>query len=378
MTNRHSDDGWSVSETAVLDRMTDLRRSAEPAAVATVVSVDGNAYRQPGAKMLITDAGDSGSVTAGCLESDVSRIAAEVRMSGQKRLERFDLTDDTEWGLGVGCNGVVDLFIEPLDERFVGMLDGHQTGNDGLAVTVVESSVKAVAVGDREYTSDGELTGGGTLPDWLIDAVQHRVEACFTQKRSETDRFPAPSGGEVRVFFDTITAPPKIHVFGGGSDVQPVSEIAKRAGFRVVVVPFRGGLASEDAFPHADRVVSLSPPEISGSLSFDTDTYAIVMSHNLVDDSLAIESLLATPVPYIGLLGPKERYTAITELIERDENTLTDSDVDRIYTPIGLDIGGGEPYQIAMSILTEILAVHNGRDVGHLRDRKGPIHETNT
>jgi len=373
-TDGRSDGHWSVSETAVLGRMVDALRSTEPAAVATVVSVDGSAYRRPGAKMLLTADSAVGSVTAGCLESDVSTIAAEVRTAGHKRLERFDLTDDTEWGLGLGCNGVVDLFIEPLDERFVDMLEGHQTGTDGLAVTVIESSVETVAVGDRVYTSDGEPTGGGTLPDWLLDAVRNPARECFAQGRSRTAHFTAPDGGEVRVFFDTITAPPKMYVFGGGLDVQPVTEIATRAGFRVTVVPFRGGQADETAFPHAKRVVSMSPPEIGDSLSFDTETYAIVMSHNLVDDYLAVETLLATPVPYIGLMGPSERFTAITELLEDDEYTLTESDVDRIYTPIGLDIGGGEPYQIAMSIVTEVLAVHNRRNGGHLRDRTGSIH----
>lgn len=375
MTTYQSDESWSISETTVLERMTDALQSAEPAAVATVVSVDGSAYRHPGAKMLLTANGDSGSVTAGCLESDVSHIAAEVRASGQTRLERFDLTDDTEWGLGLGCNGIVDVFVEPLDERFVELLDRYQKGDDGLAVTVIESDRKTVAVGDREYTSNGKLPANQRFPDCLTDAVRNQAQDCFTRRQSKTTTVSAPSGGDVRVFFDTITAPPEIYVFGGGSDVQPVSELAKRTGFRVTVIPFRGGLAHEDVFPHADRVVPLSAPEID-SLSFDANTYAIVMSHNLVDDYLAVESLLATPVPYIGVMGPTERFTEIKELIERTEQTLTDADADRIYTPIGLDIGGGEPYQIAISIIAEVLSVHNRRDARHLRDRKEPIHNS--
>ena len=374
MTTYLSDDNWSTAETAVLERMVDTLHSAEPAAVATVVSVDGSAYRHPGAKMLLTANSDVGSVTAGCLESEVSHIAEEVRTSGHKHLERFDLTDDEEWGLGIGCNGIVDVFVEPLDERFVDVLERHQTGDDGLAMTVIQSSVEEIAVGDREYTPDGELTGTETVPDWLIDEAQTKAKECFAQGQSKTANFSAPAGGDVRVFFDTITAPPEIHIFGGGSDVQPVSEIAKRTGFRVTVIPFRGGLAHEDAFPHADRVVSLSAPEVGESLSVDTDTYAIVMSHNLVDDYLAVESLLATPVRYIGVMGPKERFTEIKQLLERDGETLTDSDVDRIYTPIGLDIGGGEPYQISISIIAEVLTVYNRRDARHLRNRNASIH----
>lgn len=130
---------WNLSGLAVLRRMADALDAGTPAAVATVVAVEGNAYRRPGAKMLLTEDGTAGSVTAGCLESDVADIAAEVRTSGQFRLERFDLTDDEQWGLGLGCNGVIDLLIEPLDDRFAPLLNGYHDSNDGLAVTVIES-----------------------------------------------------------------------------------------------------------------------------------------------------------------------------------------------------------------------------------------------
>jgi xanthine dehydrogenase accessory factor len=177
------------------------------------------------------------------------------------------------------------------------------------------------------------------------------------------------------VFLDPVAVPPSLYVFGSGIDVHPVVELATRTGFRVTVVPFRGGRASEGTFPGADRVVSASAPRLEESLSFDRETYAVLMSHNAVDDRLALEALLETPVPYIGLMGPDERFREITRTLAAEGHELTPPERDRIYAPVGLDLGGGDPYQIATSIVSEVLAVHNGRDPGHLRNHRGPIHE---
>jgi xanthine dehydrogenase accessory factor len=366
---------WSLSGPAVLRRMAEALDAGTPAAVATVVAVEGNAYRRPGAKMLLTGDGTAGSVTAGCLESEVEDIAAAVRKSGQSRVERFDLTDDEQWGLGLGCNGVIDLLVEPLDDRFVPLLDGYRAGGDGLAVTVIGSDTPEVSVGERGYAPGGELAAVGNVPDWLCDAVGQRGREALDHGRARTVTVSAPGGGDCRVFLDPVLTPPSLYIFGSGIDVRPVTELATRAGFSVTVVPFRGGRATEEAFPRADRVVSASAPRLDESLTFDTDTYAVVMSHNAVDDRLALEALLETPVPYIGLMGPEDRFREIVDALGSEGRTLTDAELERVYTPIGLDLGGGEPYQIAVSIVSEVLAVHNGRAPGHLRDRGAPIHD---
>ncbi len=366
---------WSLSGPAVLRRMAEALDAGMPAAVATVIAVEGNAYRRPGAKMLLTGDGTAGSVTAGCLESEVEDIAAAVRKSGQSRVERFDLTDDEQWGLGLGCNGVIDLLVEPLDDRFGPLLDGYRAGGDGLAVAVIGSDTPEVSVGERGYAPGGELAAVGNVPDWLCDAVGQRGQETLDHGRARTVTVSAPGGGDCRVFLDPVLTPPSLYIFGSGIDVRPVTELATRAGFSVTVVPFRGGRATEEAFPRADRVVSASAPRLDESLTFDTDTYAVVMSHNAVDDRLALEALLETPVPYIGLMGPEDRFREIVDALGSEGRTLTDAELERVYTPIGLDLGGGEPYQIAVSIVSEVLAVHNGRAPGHLRDRGAPIHD---
>ncbi len=367
--------GWNVPETAIFERLASALETGESAAVATVVAVEGSAYRRPGAKMFLTADTAAGSVTAGCLESDVADIADEVRASGEARLTRFDLTDDDEWGLGLGCNGVIDLLVEPLDKRFESMVEGYHGGNDGVALSVVESDAEPVSVGDRAYTTAGDLSEPVGLPAWLQRGVRDQVRDCFAHGQSEIVTVTAPDGGECRVFLDAVVAPPALYVFGSGSDVGPVTEFATRAGFQVTVVSFRGGHAEAGSFPDADSVISLSAPQAGTKLSLDETTYAVVMSHNLIDDRLAVEALLETPVPYIGVMGPADRFAEIETALAADGRELTQTDRQRIYAPIGLNLGGGAPYQIAMSIVSEVLTVHNGHNPAHHREREGAIHE---
>jgi xanthine dehydrogenase accessory factor len=374
MTDQRTHDDWSVPETTVMADIREALATGEPAVVATIAAVDGSAYRRPGAKMLVGGDGAVGSITAGCLEDEVVRLAESVLETGESRVERFDLTDDEEWGLGLGCNGVIDLLVEPLDQRFERPLERYAAGSDGLALTVLEApAATGLSVGDRAYAPDGDLSTVDTLPEWLVDGGADRFEDYYERGESTTVTVSGPDGA-VRVFADPIIAPPELYVFGSGNDAAPVSELAAAADFRVTVVAFRGGRADPAAFPEADRVVSASAPRVGDELTLDEDTYAVVMSHNFVDDRLAVEALLDTQVPYVGVMGPESRFERMREVFAEAGRPLTDADLERLYAPIGLDLGGGAPYQIAMSIVSEVLTVHNERDPRHLRERASPIH----
>jgi len=375
-----TDDEWSVPETAVMGTISEALAEGRPAVVATITAVEGSAYRRPGAKMLVDDESGMGSITAGCLEDEVVRMAQDVLETGRPRVERFDLTDDEEWGLGLGCNGVIDLLLEPLDDRFAALLDRYAAGEDGLALAVTDPDGTDLSVGDRAYATDGALSEirGDAFPGWLVDGVADAASEMYERGRSETVTVDVPddrgsNSDAVRVFVDSVLAPPNLYVLGSGNDAKPVSELAAKADFRVTVVAFRGGRAKSESFPHADRVVSASAPRVADELDFDEDSYAVVMSHNFVDDRMAAEALLDTPVEYIGLMGPESRFERLRGELE-DSRGLSDEDLDRLYAPIGIDLGGGAPYQIAMSIVGEALAVHNGREPTHLRERKSPIH----
>ena len=377
MTADELDEDWSVPETEVLHAI-ERTLDAGGGVLATIVGVEGNAYRRPGAKMVVSRSGVGvGSITAGCLEDEVRDIAAAVEREGENRVERFDLTaQDDVWGLGLGCNGVIDILFEPIEEDYRQVVDAFHEGDDAVLCTVLASDADEVPIGDRGLGvgRDPEDAVDHDWPVWLREGLKTPLAALLDSATSETVTVEH-DGATVEVFIDVVTAPPKLLIFGTGHDVGPVTELGRLMDFDVTVVSFRGSQADPDRFPEADRVRSMSPPDIAEELPLDGDTYAVVMTHNFVDDRLTLEELFDTPVPYIGLMGPDERFQEMLKAFQDEGNPPKDTSLESIYTPIGLDLGGGTPYQIAMSIVGEVQAVASGREPKHLRERAGPIHD---
>jgi len=375
---------WSVPESEVLASAREVVEAGREAVLATVVDIEGSAYRRPGAKMLITPDGGVGSITAGCLEDEVQRIARDVLDDGRPRVETYDLMEDDDvWGLGVGCNGIIDILLEPLGGSYEPALDAYESGEPVGVITVLDGEgdaddggdsedAEAVDRGARGYYHPG--TGVTGLPDWLADALEGPAAELVERDASDTLTVET-DGGTATLFVDGLTPPPELVVFGTGHDVGPVVELAKRADFRVTVVGFRGANATGERFPEADEVTSASAPQVREAHDFDERTYAVVMSHNFIDDRLAVDELLGTPVPYVGLLGPRERFEEMLDEFDSEGRTFSEAELDRVYTPAGLDLGGGTPYQIALSIVSEVIAVHNDRAPQHLKAREGHIHD---
>jgi xanthine dehydrogenase accessory factor len=360
---------WSVPERDVLDRAGELLAGEQEAVLVTVVDVEGSAYRRPGAKMLVTPEGGVGSITAGCLEDDVQRVAESVLAAGERRVETYDLMDDDDvWGLGVGCNGIIDVLLEPLDDGFAPAVEAHRGGEPVAVLSVLDGD----EAGSRGYLRPGEDVTG--LPDDVADAVAEPAASLLDGERADAVDVETTEGTS-RVFVDPVTAPAELLVLGSGHDVAPVVELGRRNGLRTTVVAFRGGEDLDERFPAADRTLSTSPAQLGDAVDLDGSTYAVVMTHNFVDDRLAVEQLLDSPVPYVGLMGPRERFEEMLEAFADEGRSFDEAALEPMYTPVGLDLGGGSPNQIATSIVAEVLAVHNDRRPRHLSGHEGPIHE---
>jgi xanthine dehydrogenase accessory factor len=364
---------WSVPEAEVLARAGDLFDGDRRGVLATVISVEGSAYRRPGAKMVIPEDGSGiGHVTAGCLEDEVQRLAGEVLAAGEPRVERYDLMpedgEEDVWGLGIGCNGVIEILLEPLDETYRPAVEAFSAGRDVGVLTVVD--------GDHEgarayYDPDADAFDLGEGVD--VDLAERLREP--TAKLTAEGRADSLEVDDATVFVDGLAAPPGLVVVGTGHDAGPIAELGATAGFRVTVIGFRGAAAKRERFPAAEAVRSTSPARLTEAYDFDERTYVVVATHNFVDDRLAVEALLDTPVPYVGLMGPRERFEEMLEAFAAEGTGFTDDQLDRLYTPVGLDLGGGSPYGIALSIVAEVLAVANDREPKHLRAREGTIHD---
>ncbi|UIP00457.1 XdhC family protein [Halobaculum sp. CBA1158] len=368
---------WSIPETELFDRIATALDDGDGAVLATVVAVEGSAYRRPGAKMLIRPDGGAGSITAGCLEDEVRDIARDVLATGEARVETWDLTgDDDVWGMGVGCNGVITVLLEPLSADYAPVVAARERG-DAVAVATVVGGDLPVATRGRYAGGDGDDRGvvAGDLPDWVAEAVREDAQRLLETGGGDVVAVESEDGATAEVFVDGVRPPPEVVVFGSGHDVRPVVELATLVEFRVTVVSFRGVDADGERVSGADEVISASPRDVPDLREWDDDTHAVVMTHNFVDDRLTLDALLETPVSYIGLMGPRKRLAEMREAFVEEGRAFTTAELDRIYTPIGVNLGGDTPYRIAYSIVAELLAVANDREPAHLADLAGPIHD---
>ncbi|MFB6354720.1 MAG: XdhC family protein [Halobacteriales archaeon] len=365
---------WGRPEADVLAHLRDLVERGERGVLATVIGVEGSAYRRPGAKMVVEeDGGGSGHITAGCLEDEVFELAEAVLEAGEPRVETYDLMDggDDIWGLGVGCNGIIDILIEPIDGSLSPALEALDADRPVAVLTALTGDAP---LGARAFYLPGQgVTAGADFPDWLAEAAAGPAEAALESGASETVPVETDAG-RAELFVDSLEPAPDLVVFGSGHDVAPVVELAKRNGFSVTVVGYRGAADLEARFPAADETVATAPSRVGEAVELD-GAHCVVMTHNFVDDRLTLAELVDAEVPYIGLMGPHERFAEMLEEFEAEGRTFGETELEPVYTPIGLDLGGGSPYQIATSIVAEVLAVHNGRQPGHLREREDPIHD---
>lgn len=325
--------------------------------------------------MVVASEGEAtGSITAGCLEEEVRELSRQVESEGESCLERYDLVaDDDVWGLGLGCNGIIDVLLEPLDESYAPVLERYNRRRSLSRVVLLERDGASRFDSALFSPEEGWMESGDGFPADLRENIADTVVELLEKERSKTLEI---SLGEstYRVFVDSVVAPDEVVVLGSGHDVAPVVELANKNNFRTCSVRFRGGVDPADVVPHADRAVKTTPSELLEAHDFNEDSFVVVMTHRFVDDQAALEKLVTTEVPYLGLMGPGERFERILEDSSEETRERLLENRERVYTPIGLNLGGGSPYQIATSIVAEILAVRNGRTPGHLRDREEPIH----
>ena len=333
----------------VLDQLDALRREGRRAALATVIRVRGSAYRHEGAKLLVPEAGAvTGNVSGGCLEEDVREVAQRVIASGvsERRSYCGGANEVAAWDLGVGCEGEVEILIEPCLSDRVAERDLMAAEQAFVVLTRMPAPGHA---GEPE-----RHTVSGAAADHWLDAGGSRLE--------DTD------AGET--FVDVLRPPPRLLIISAGDDARHLARIADDVGFRVVVADRRPGLLSPDRFSARVRLVETDAARLAERVVLDADSYAVVMTHHFVDDTDYLRALLRSPARYLGVLGPRQRTERILGILRADGPV----DETRVFGPVGLDIGTDGAEQVALAIIAEILAVRSGRRPRSLRDRVAPIH----
>ncbi len=322
--------------------------AGEALVLATVVRVSGSAYRHPGARLLLGAEGPRiGCVSGGCLEGDLQARAAEVLASGRSRLFRYDLRGDLDliWGSGSGCEGVAEVLLEPIlpgpvpawVEWIEGSLRDRRTLRLGTVFEVGPGA--AAAVGDHLLLAEGmDLPAGCT---GLVESLQ---------------------------------PPVALWILGAGDDVRPLFDLARTLGWQVGIADHRRAFADPARFPGADSVLVGRPGETVPRMALDGRSAVVMLTHLWERDREALALLLPSPAAYLGLLGHRRRGALLLESLAADGVHFPADQVRRLYSPVGLDLGGQEPGEIALAVAAEVAAVLNGRGAGHLRDRKAALH----
>ncbi len=348
------------------------------AALATVVKVRGSSYRSPGARMLITDDGKwVGSISGGCLEGDALRKARNVMSDKNPMTVTYDTREESNQnlGIGLGCNGVIDVLIEPIDEtdqknsitQFSSLLNTQEP----VALATI---FKGANVGEKMLlTSSGQISNQFTNVE-LTKAVQTDLEKLTITKRSEAKAYTV-KGEEQEVFIELIQPSLSLIIFGGGFDARPVSELAKSLGWNVSVTDECVAHIAPIFFPTADKLSLCQREFIDRDFEITPYTACVLMSHNYDYDRDVLKKLLKSNSPYIGILGPRKRFDKMQEEFLATGITLSDFDLQRIHSPIGLDIGAEAPDEIALSIISEIQSKFSNRSGGFLKYHNGPIHQ---
>jgi len=364
----------------ILDAIDTWGARGEPMALATIISVRGSTYRREGARLLIARSGAMvGNISGGCLEGDVAVVADQVLGDGTPRLATYDLTadDDVVWGLGLGCNGAVDIFVEPVQtaSSFLQLLRRTMEEEATAAVALVVGGTPAVPTGSRLVLRAEGGTDGDVRDRAAADRLLRAMDAGLREGRSGRRSIPAQDG-DLDVFIEVLRPPIRLVVCGAGHDAIPVVTQAAALGWRVLVVDKRDVFLTSERFPGA---AFLTAPfaDTGGRMPVDARTAALVMTHNYLNDRDVLRGLLTRPglLPfYIGMLGPRVRTDKILADLAAEGVRPTAGAPARLYGPVGLDLGSEGPEEIALAALAEILAVDRARSAGFLRDRLGSIH----
>jgi xanthine/CO dehydrogenase XdhC/CoxF family maturation factor len=366
-------------ERSILDAAARLRRNREPHLVATVVRVQGSAYRKPGARMLLTQfRWISGSVTGGSLDGDIATRGWSRTRDGEPSIIRYDSRvsenaddDDVRAAFGLGCDGVVEVMIERAGTP--GRIDPLEMADRcvreqkrGAIVTVIRSEAPGIKTGMRVAVLDGEEPIGDRLDAALQVAMIADARAAIATGDTSNRTYRSDLGN-VDVFVEAILPPPRMYLFGTGHDVVPVVTLAKTLGWDVTVCASEERMSLRQRFAGADEILVGSTEDLAARIDQADRAVAVVMTHNYETDKQFVGMLVGTHCRYIGVLGPRGRTTRMLA----DLGLGLAGDV-RIHAPVGLELGADTPQEIALAIVSEIQSKLAHAPAQSQRDRVTP------
>jgi xanthine dehydrogenase accessory factor len=331
----------------ILSELERWRSRGDRVALARVVATRRSAPRPVGSKLIVSERGElAGSVSGGCVESEVVEAAREVLAGGEPRLLTYGISDDLALSVGLPCGGEIDVWVSEPDPELLAELAG-----------VAKDDRRAVALVDLE-------TGSERLVEHGEDARADELIRAGHSKVVELEG--------TRVFADVFGPPPRLLVYGAVDTADALCAAAHGLGWHTIVADARGRFATKGRLPHADELLVAWPEEALARVQPDQATAIVVLTHDDKFDVPLLVGALQSDAFYIGALGSRRNQERRRERLL--EAGVDEASLERISGPAGLDIGAHSPAETAISMLAEIMAVRSGRDGGRLKESSGRIH----
>lgn len=351
------------------------RADGTPFAIATVVDVQGSAPRGPGSSVAVAaDGSVVGSLSGGCVEGAVYELAREVLETGAPRSETYGYSDDDAFAVGLTCGGVLDVFVRPVSAPIADALDAIERG-ERIALATVHRGPEhllGAAVVVRADRVTGSL-GDETLDLSVIADARAMLRLGLTGAREYAGDGRCP-GADIGVFVQSFTPSPRMLVFGAIDFAGALARVGKLLGYHVTVCDARPIFATKRRFPDADDVVVDWPHRYLANTLVDDRTVVCVLTHDAKFDVPVLRVALRSPARYVGAMGSRRTHS---ERLDRLRAAgLTEAELARLRSPIGLDIGAATPEETAVSIAAEIIAQGTGRDGLPLGETSGDIRGT--
>ncbi|EPZ52905.1 XdhC family protein [Alicyclobacillus acidoterrestris] len=343
----------------ILECLLEARDLGESVVIATIVNVEGSAYRREGTKMVFRSSGlTSGTLSAGCLEEDLMCRAAELLQANRAAILTYDLSveDDLSWGRGPGCNGVLTVLVEPVHWFDKGCSGSYwRTVLDEMNAGTPISTIRKIDMSSNRIL-DHAIFGQN---HFAVRSFQQSEPFAKTKLQLFSDvwRSASVQVGSQLYFLDYLEPKEQVTIFGAGPDVEPVVALLTKVHFDVTVVDHRPARLSPARFPDAKRRIC-ARPENANSISLPDASYALIMTHSFQDDVLWLGHLLRFDLRYLGVLGPQRRTQKLFDRLGIDNAAQRA----RVHSPMGVGIGAEGPEEIAVSVVAQLIAQRHAND----------------
>jgi xanthine/CO dehydrogenase XdhC/CoxF family maturation factor len=361
---------------SILQLYNSFKNSNEKCAIAQVVRVEESSYRREGARMLVFESGVfEGGISGGCLEGDALKRSQIAILKQQPSIVTYDTSKENEIGVGLGCNGVIDVLISPIseDSSTLQMLQKCVSDRDFhiiATVTALNTEIDSIPLGRSFYYDKDSASLEDCEHVGLRNFLQNKIQDVLNNQKSKTYHIEE-NELMASVFIEMI--PPQFHlaIYGDNYDVYPILEMAKLMDWDVSLVGNVQKLKKEKLL----SVKNIYPKDFKERPVIDNLTAVILMAHDYKTDYVNLHEMIKSTAPYIASLGPRKRFDKMLSEFKVNGIELTEQETERVFAPCGLEIGANTPEEIALSLFSEILSVFSGNTGGMLRNKVGPIHE---